>query len=374
MPEINHYRDMCLDEELVNDALNKSIDRIRRLNKIPIDDPLIWRDAEDRSYKAIHEFANYYGIDNDDAGLKKRQALAIYIDKSIRNDINPLDYHSAHELLHMAETDSEYIEDDGVISSEYKTRFNWLVSANLYTDRFSDNDVREQSRGSNLLQPNLQGEKVNQESVLKRFRFVEKLRGFLSKSEYVPTSSRGNKLKRNNLIVKGIASVALVGVAIFGVSKGLSGDGSGALKEESSGETTTIYHPAVTSQGSESILSTQNSKPLEHNTSTTQVYAENLQDTEQVNNLPQNNNLAENIQVFAVVEQEMSVQKGDNLWRLLQNNFAYLNLEKDELNRRISLIMPEIKEDNPEIKDLNVIYDGQKVIINQEAIDIMLNS
>ena len=107
---------------------------------------------------------------------------------------------------------------------------------------------------------------------------------------------------------------------------------------------------------------------------TTQVNSDNMQNTEQSNNLPQKNNPTENSQVFAVVEQELSVQKGDNLWRLLQNNFAYLNIEKHELNRRIGMIMPEISKANPNIRDLNVLYSGQKIIINQEAIDIMLKA
>lgn len=374
MPEIDRYRGLHLDEESVHDALNVSIERIRRLNNIPVNDPELWRDAEDRSYKAIHEFANYYGIGHDDVGLKQRQLLAIYIDKSIRNDVNPLNILNAHELLHIAETDSESIDYSMVVSPEYKTRFNWVISTNphTYTETNSDHDMRELSEGSSLSRSNFLGAQQNQEFILRRFRLVEKLRGFFSKSEHAPTSSRSNKLKRDRLIVKGIASIALIGVVMFGVSKGLSEDEQQASKEESN-ITTVINQQEATTQERKSISTTQNDRPMEQK-ATAQVNSDNMQNTEQSNNLPQKNNPTENSQVFAVVEQELSVQKGDNLWRLLQNNFAYLNIEKHELNRRIGMIMPEISKANPNIRDLNVLYSGQKIIINQEAIDIMLKA
>ena len=159
---------------------------------------------------------------------------------------------------------------------------------------------------------------------------------------------------------------------MFGVSKGLSEDEQQAIKEESN-ITTVINQQEATTQERKSISTTQNDRPMEQKV-TTQVNSDNMQNTEQSNNLPQKNNPTENSQVFAVVEQELSVQRGDNLWRLLQNNFAYLNIEKHELNRRIGMIMPEISKANPNIRDLNVLYSGQKIIINQEAIDIMLKA
>ena len=159
---------------------------------------------------------------------------------------------------------------------------------------------------------------------------------------------------------------------MFGVSKGLSEDEQQASKEESN-ITTVINQQEATTQERKSISTTQNDRPMEQKV-TTQVNSDNMQNTEQSNNLPQKNNPTENSQVFAVVEQELSVQRGDNLWRLLQNNFAYLNIEKHELNRRIGMIMPEISKANPNIRDLNVLYSGQKIIINQEAIDIMLKA
>lgn len=365
LEQAEYYSDSLID---AYDNLDKCIQHINKLNDLSLSDEFLWRNAEDRSYQAIHDFCTSAGIGIDEEGLFKRKKLALEIDKSIRFGHNPFESQTADSILAFLNSDNP-IEDVVEVSSDYLDRFESSVKPrNGLFDETPAGSLADNYRGQSTTYYNLQDVSIDPEnnpleySNKQRNPFKRIFNLFSARGASQPSIEQKQQ-KRNGLIAKGIAVVALAGVVFYGVGRCTADDETKIANSYKGNQSTnTILNPSNTTEQTNTTLQASNTVVTVPSSTVENVPAPSFQP------LP-----PADVVVTPEAQQVWLVKKGDSLWRLLQENFAYLNLEKNELNNRIAKVVSILANDN-ELSNPDLIYSDQKIVVNQKAIETMIGN
>ncbi len=332
-------------ERAAHDYLRSSLDEIIRLRfSQPGHRDSDWSLAQYNAFDAIHQYADAYGIGTDEEGLKQRRDFAAALNVDVYEGLNPLEERwSPQSKDRFIGNPIGFTAKNGVTSKEHMT-----------SEVLKKFDSFIANRNNNTVGGNADPS----QSVLKASRVMPPNDMPKSAESTAERKSRPGRLKR--FAVKALAVVALTGTVIFGASRCADND---------KGETIPVNDdlPAAT-----------------FNTTTTSTVITSTTLAPNIDlSTPQSSSSDTSNEGSSIVDQKMAmegsistsrvvfIEKGSNVWESIRNSTDSTNISRAELDSRIAKAMQFIIADNPDISDIDRVYEGNAINIGPEAVAIL---